>query len=81
MVKKIKFESFKYRFLIDASKLNFEPSGHDISWTLFLENLNFKGDNDIATISWDEPIEDSIEIDLRKSESVPSTKGVLGGSL
>ena len=44
MIKKIKLESFKYRFLVDASKLSFMPKGNNIDWKYFLENLNFEGD-------------------------------------
>ena len=66
MKKKIKLESFKYRFLVDASKLSFMHKGHNIDWNYFLENLNFEGDNEKVTISWREPLEDSIKIDLKK---------------
>ena len=59
-------ESFKYRFLVESSKLNYKQIGHNISWKLFLENLNIEGDNNFATIFWNEPSRNSIKIDLRK---------------
>lgn len=53
MPKKIKYESFKYRFLMAAHELSFRPSGgQDRPWTSFLGNLDFAYEDGCAHVSW-----------------------------
>lgn len=53
MPKKIKFESFKYRFLILAQNLEFLPVvDGEQSWKTFLEGLTFSYEVGCARVSW-----------------------------
>lgn len=42
MPKKIKFESFKYQFLISAARKSFESHNSQVPWSEFINNLNFE---------------------------------------
>lgn len=55
MAKKIKFESFKYRLLVEATKCHFVPDGHEIAWSDFLNSLDFRYENGDTAISWPAP--------------------------
>ncbi|MBU1365489.1 MAG: methyltransferase [Gammaproteobacteria bacterium] len=56
MPKKIKFESFKSRFLVEASKCRFTPQGHRLAWPDFLRGLFFLYDKGNVLLSWQEPM-------------------------
>lgn len=65
MPKKIKFESFKYRFLIEAAACRFTPpAGVILSWPKFLEGLDFRYNGGLVDISWQVPFASAIEFDM-----------------
>lgn len=63
MPKKIKFESFKSRFLVEASKYRFTPQGHHLAWHDFLQRLLFLYDKGNVLLSWEEPMPDRMLIE------------------
>jgi 2-polyprenyl-3-methyl-5-hydroxy-6-metoxy-1,4-benzoquinol methylase len=53
MAKKIKFESFKYRFLVAANMVHYIPRANNLpSWESFLKGLRFKYDDGSVKIFW-----------------------------
>ena len=66
MPKKIKFESFKYRFLSEAEKKNFRNKRFHIEWSEFINCLSFEFKEKKVTISWDKPEKNSIQFDLNE---------------
>lgn len=65
MPKKIKFESFKYRFLIEASACQFTPPiNSTLSWTKFLMGLDFSYIDGLIIITWQAPTVGSIEFEI-----------------
>lgn len=66
MPKKIKFESFKYRFLIEAEKKNFRNNRFHIEWSEFINCLSFEFKEKKVTISWDKPEKNSMQFDLNE---------------
>jgi 2-polyprenyl-3-methyl-5-hydroxy-6-metoxy-1,4-benzoquinol methylase len=56
MPKKIKFESFKYRFLMAAQSADCWPVGtNQTNWNDFVSGLEFKYENSAINISWKIP--------------------------
>lgn len=56
MSKKIKFEAFKYRFLIEASRFNMHPrAGIFLPWQQFIADLRFEYQDGDIRIRWDKP--------------------------
>ncbi len=66
MPKKIKFESFKYRFLIEADNRNFRNNRFRIEWSEFINSLSFEFKEKKVTISWDKPEKNSMQYDLNE---------------
>lgn len=67
MAKKIKFESFKYRFLVAAREFSFKFNYYDNpNWILFIENLTFEYDDNTVNISWSYPISGTRTFSLRE---------------
>lgn len=65
MAKKIKFESFKYRFLVAANTAHFFPVTNNLlSWENFLKDLKFKYINGSVIIFWINSKNDFLEIKL-----------------
>lgn len=65
MPKKIKFESFKYRFLIAAESISKKVASHSLSdWNRFLLGLEFDYDKGKARISWQGQYPGSAEFSL-----------------
>ncbi|MBF0232143.1 MAG: methyltransferase [Desulfamplus sp.] len=65
MAKKIKFESFKYRFLIAAQEVFYQPqSSTEPAWNEFLSSIEFNYENGKVSISWQNPNTDSITVAL-----------------
>jgi SAM-dependent methyltransferase len=67
MPKKIKFESFKYRFLIAAqeSRRLAAPIGQP-RWEDFIRSLDFSYDNGTASISWTDPAPAALTVPLNE---------------
>ena len=56
MAKKIKFESFKYRFLVAAQKASYLPEkGNPLAWNDFVRSLNFAYEKGSVCITWQLP--------------------------
>lgn len=56
MAKKIKFESFKYRFLIAAQRIPYQSqSVSQLAWQDFLNSIEFTHEKDRVSISWQFP--------------------------
>tara|TARA_B100000989_G_scaffold96271_2_gene70085 strand:- start:2812 stop:3987 length:1176 start_codon:yes stop_codon:yes gene_type:complete len=66
MPKKIKFESFKYRFLSEADNRNFRNNRFRIEWSEFINSLSFEFKEKKVTISWDKPEKNSMQYDLNE---------------
>lgn len=65
MPKKIKYESFKYRFLMAAHELSFYPSHwQNPSWKMFLASLNFVYRDGAVHVSWGAEMHQQIEFSL-----------------
>lgn len=66
MPKKIKFESFIYRFLVSASEREYQPKrGSDsIKWIEFVRNINFDYSGRKVILKWRSREEYQIEFDL-----------------
>lgn len=65
MAKKIKFESFIYRFLIAAQQVRVKPIDQNfISWVDFLKTLDFKYENSDIGIYWINPVANSVIVPL-----------------
>ena len=65
MPKKIKFESFKYRFLIEAESRHFTPPiGVSLPWVNFLQGMDFRYNGGVVDIYWQKPASGSIHIDM-----------------
>lgn len=65
MAKKIKFESFVYRFLSEAeSVLRSLPSSKRAAWEEFVEKLQFQYDHGKAAVSWSWPNAGTMEFQL-----------------
>jgi 2-polyprenyl-3-methyl-5-hydroxy-6-metoxy-1,4-benzoquinol methylase len=65
MAKKIKFESFVYRFLITAQHLSIKPlDSIQLDWTAFLNRLEFKYENSDVGIYWNEPTKNGCSVPL-----------------
>ena len=62
MPKKIKFESFKYRFLVEAAKHRFAPQGEGLHWHDFLNGLDFRYVAGDVAMSWQSPVPGSMVI-------------------
>ena len=62
MPKKIKFESFKYRFLVVAAKHRFAPQGEGLHWHDFLNGLDFRYVAGDVAMSWQSPVPGSMVI-------------------
>lgn len=68
MPKKIKFESFKYRFLMAANKTHFVSNESNLDlWDEFVKDLRFEYDNASVKIFWQNSINEFIEISLSDS--------------
>ncbi len=52
MPKKIKFESFRYRFLIAAQQLHCAAAGAQPAWEEFLRGLDFRYERGRVLVSW-----------------------------
>jgi hypothetical protein len=67
MSKKIKFESFKYRFLIAAKE--YAPSCHhsDLRWTDVINNLEFVYEKGNVLVKWEAPSPGRLEASLREA--------------
>jgi len=69
MPKKIKFESFKYRFLIAAQNQKFLTAGNDRpTWPDFINKLIFKYEKGSVNISWDLMGLNSFSIPLNEAQ-------------
>lgn len=55
MAKKVKFESFIYRFLCQAKDKDYIHAAEDIKWTDFIDGLCFKYERAMAVVSWQKP--------------------------
>jgi 2-polyprenyl-3-methyl-5-hydroxy-6-metoxy-1,4-benzoquinol methylase len=65
--KKIKFESFKYRFLIAANKTKYVSQVNDSQpWEVFLDNLRFEYEKASIKIFWSNHSNEFLEIDLNR---------------
>ena len=65
MAKKIKFESFIYRFLSAAQSLSLRPERANIvSWPDFVNSLKFKYKGDEVEISWKNPNENTLVVPM-----------------
>jgi hypothetical protein len=64
MPKKIKFESFKFRFLAEAKLAKNLISNHDISWIDFLNKLEFEYRKKEVAVIWKLPNQSEISFDL-----------------
>jgi len=74
MPKKIKFESFKYQFLIAAKKINFLPvKNNNLSWNSFLKQLIFEYDDGKVLIK--SIANSSIALELNISNAKFYTRG------
>ena len=66
MAKKIKFESFKYRFLVAARKGEFQPEhSFQSDWQDFLRIIKFNYEKGSVNISWEfiKPVSISVSLD------------------
>ncbi len=69
MPKKIKFESFKYRFLIAAKKLSYSPvETNNLTWRKFLNQLFFEYDNGKVLINSIADASISLELNIRDAK-------------
>ena len=76
MPKKIKFESYIYRFLVSAREVGLAiPPDQRQEWQAFLNDLDFRYDGGFAIISWDSPRAGSVRTQL----SDPSLKLYIRG--
>ncbi|MDH5546799.1 MAG: methyltransferase [Gammaproteobacteria bacterium] len=65
MGKKIKFESFKYRFLIAAQRIGeLSCTGGSLKWSEFVKRLNFSYEKGEAIVAWDSSNEGSLSFPL-----------------
>jgi len=65
MAKKIKFESFKYRFLMAAQGGRFQPeTANQIAWVDFVRGLDFSYEKGEVGISWQLPSVGSTTVQL-----------------
>lgn len=65
MAKKIKFESFVYRFLITAQHVPLMPLGQiKLSWAAFLNQLEFKHEDTDVSIYWNEPTKNLYSVSI-----------------
>jgi SAM-dependent methyltransferase len=54
MPKRVKFESFKYQFLLGAQRCNYKPTlPEQPSWEYFIEKLDFRSEKGTVCINWD----------------------------
>lgn len=69
MAKKIRFESFKYRFLCAAQEYEKElASSQAQAWEEFLKDLRFSYDKGNIVIAWERGAPDSVSVPLREAE-------------
>jgi 2-polyprenyl-3-methyl-5-hydroxy-6-metoxy-1,4-benzoquinol methylase len=74
MPKKIKFESFKYRFLIAAQKAHgFSAVAGQPRWTNFVNSLEFRYEGGPVAISWQAPVAGTLSVPV--SEASFYTRG------
>jgi 2-polyprenyl-3-methyl-5-hydroxy-6-metoxy-1,4-benzoquinol methylase len=74
MPKKVKFESFKYRFLIAAQKARgFAAATGQPRWADFVNALEFRYEGGPVTISWQAPVAGTLSVPL--SEASFYTRG------
>jgi SAM-dependent methyltransferase len=65
MAKKIKFESFVFRFLIAARQLQFAPKDKQSKpWSDFVSSIKFKYENSDVGIHWSTPDSNKISVPL-----------------
>lgn len=65
MPKNVRFESFKYRFLVAAQDAQFSAvANNQISWIEFIRGLDFACENSEIVISWQLPCTGSIVVPL-----------------
>lgn len=65
MAKKIKFESFKYRFLIAAQEHAFHPvSEEQLGWSDFIRNIEFRYEKGSVRVTWQLPSSGHIVVPL-----------------
>jgi SAM-dependent methyltransferase len=65
MAKKIKFESFVFRFLIAAQQLQFAPKDKQSKpWSDFVSSIKFKYENSDVGIHWSTPASNKISVPL-----------------
>lgn len=69
MAKKVKFESFIYRFLSQAKDNIFIHVTEDMSWAEFIDGLSFRYDKGAATVSWRKPAVGEHVFDLKTGPS------------
>jgi len=66
MAKKIKFESFKYRFLVAVSELSsYSTKINDKTQLLFINSLQFEYEDNSVKVSWSFPIPGNKLLSLR----------------
>jgi SAM-dependent methyltransferase len=67
MAKKIKFESFKYRFLIAAKNVIYKSENKDnLDWNYFIRNLQFNYEQGEIDITWQMPAPGSVKVQLNE---------------
>lgn len=68
MAKKIKYESFKYRFLIAAGRMDFVPADPALAdWNSFLNSLEFNLEGKNVELKWKDSIERKISFLLSEA--------------
>ncbi len=69
MAKKIKFESFKYRFLVAAQNSNFLPiNKSQIKWNDFVDRLQFAYENGDICIVWQIPASSRLSVKITSAQ-------------
>ena len=69
MAKKVKFESFVYRFLSQAKVKPYTNAASDINWTDFVDSLSFRYEKAGAIVSWQIPKSGEHVFDLKSGPS------------
>lgn len=67
MAKKIKFESFRYRFLIAAQRGGWVPPAGAPAWRAFVDALQFGYDKGLARVAWELPAPGAIDFPLEEA--------------
>ena len=76
MPKKIKFESYVYRFLASAREVGLSlPPAQRSEWQNFVNDLNFQYSEGCAVVSWTSPLQGSLRTQLRDPSLNLYTRG------